>query len=320
MSGLFDISTPKKRERFLLIVGGIVLVAVIVPLFYQVFWTDIVKLRTQRNRFKSDIEKLEKDVEQKDAVKKHIDELLATSLPSRDDFAQSLYQNWLMDLATDVGITEKKLDTGSVATVKSQNKTHYKRFTFTLHGKGQLEQVAEFLRRFYNTDYLHLVRKVVPRPVKNSRLMDVSITVEAISLPLARASRTLPAVDKKAAELTDADKAAFEHLKDRNLFAAYVPPRPEGERREVVPPPQPPSFDQSPYCYVIAVVEVDSKPQVWVHLRTEGKIYKLFEGEMFRLGTVRCYVKKIDFDRVQFEAAGGMYSVRVSKSFAEWED
>ncbi len=67
------------------------------------------------------------------------------------------------------------------------------------------------------------------------------------------------------------------------------------------------------------MVEVDDKPQVWIDIRTEGKKYKLFEGEMFRLGEVRCSVKKIEFDRVQVEAAGGLYTIKVGNSFAEYE-
>jgi len=180
-----------------------------------------------------------------------------------------------------------------------------------------LEQISEFLRRFHRTDYLHLVRKVSPRPIKNSKEMDVSITVEALSLPQAGARRTLRSISPESLAVTEDEKKMLAEITDRNLFAPYVPPRQAGE--PTAPPPKPDDFDHSPYCFVTGIVEVDGKFQVWIDLRTEGKKFKLHEGEMFRLGGVRCYVRKIEYDRVQFEAAGGLYKVKIGKSFADYE-
>jgi hypothetical protein len=183
-----------------------------------------------------------------------------------------------------------------------------------------LDQIAEFLRRFHKADYLHLIRKVSPRPIKNSKEMDVSITIEALSLPQASSDRTLPDIETTQLTATDTDKTMLKQITDRALFSEYVPPRvvveqPSTERRTTPPLP----FDHSPYCYVTAVVEVNGKPQVWIEIRTEGKKYKLFEGEMFHLGEVRCYVKKIELGKVQFEAVGSLYTIRTGKSFAEYE-
>ncbi|MDR3197838.1 MAG: hypothetical protein LBU34_08235 [Planctomycetaceae bacterium] len=319
MNHLFDISTPQKRERFLLVMAGVVFLIIMVPVFYRFFITEIGSLRKDRNRFKTEIEKYENDVKHKTEIKDRLDHFIARSLPSKDDFAKSLYQNYLMDLAAETGIRESRIDPGSVAVVKTQNKTHYNKYTFTLHGKGSLDKVAEFLRRFDKADYLHLIRKVLPRPIKNSREMDVSITIEALSLPQARSNRTLPKIDEQQLAVTDDDKAMLKRITERSLFSVFVPARaePEPRAREEVQPPS--RFDQSPYCYVIAVVEVNGKPQVWIDLRTEGKKFRLYEGEMFQLGTVRCFVRKIEFDRVQFEAAGGFYTIKTGKSFAEYE-
>jgi hypothetical protein len=316
---LFDISTPQKRERLLLVVAGLVFFVVMVPIFYRLFGTEVLTLRKERNRLKNDIEKYENDVKNKTEIKTRLEHFTARSLPSKDDFAKSLYQNYLMDLAGETGIRENRIDPGSVAVVKTQSKTHYNKYTFTLHGKGSLEKIAEFLRRFHKADYLHLVRKVSPRPIKNSRDMDVSITVEALSLPQARSNRTLPVIDRQQLETTDNDKTMLQRITDRSLFSVFVPVQamPEPRRQEEPRPVN--RFDQSPYCYVMAVVEVDGKPQVWIDQRTEGKKFRLYEGEMFQLGGVRCYVKKIEFNRVQFEAAGGLYTIRPGKSFAEYD-
>jgi hypothetical protein len=318
MNHLFDLSSPQKRERLLLAAAGIVFLVIMLPIFYQLFIKEVSNLRRARNDLKTEIEKYENDVKRKTEIKARLDHLTARSLPSKDDFAKSLYQNYLMVLAGDTGIQGSRIDPGSVAVVKAQNKTYYNKYTFTIHGKGSLEKISEFLRRFRKSDYLHLVRKVTPRPIKNSNDMDVSITIEALSLPQARTTRTLPITDAKQFAATDADKIMLKLITDRALFSPFVPPQAVVEQRprEEV---RPASFDHSPYCYVTGVVEVDGKPQVWVEIRTEGKTFKLYEGEMFKLGTVRCFVKKIEFDRVQFEASGGLYTIKTGKSFVEYE-
>lgn len=320
MSNLFDISSPQKRERFLLIIAGILFVIVMIPLFYYLFGSEVSKLRLQRNRFQTDIEKLEAEVRNKDQIKKRLADLTIRSLPPGDSLTQSLYQNWLLDTAYAVGLQNSRIDQGSISNVKaganSPYKDHYKKYTFTIHCRGTLGQMAEFLRRFHKTDYLHLVRNVSPRPIRNSGEMEISITVEALALPQAKVSRTLRKISGEMLAETDDDRRKLDEITGRNLFAAYRPP---GETPKPPETPKEEEFDQSPYCYVTAIVEVDDKAQVWVDLRTEGKKFKLFEGEMFRLGGVRCFVKKIEFDRVHFEAAGGQYTIKIGKSFAEYE-
>ena len=318
MNNLFDISNPEKREKALLVIGAIVFVIVMIPMLYHLFGSEVSKQRMERNRLKAEVTKLEEKVKDKNLIKRRLDEFTDRSLPTIEDFAISQYQNWLMDMATDVGIYEKRVDKPSSTLVRTQKKVQYCKYTFTLHGRGNLEQISEFLRRFHKTNFLHLVQKVSPRPIKNSRDMDVSITIEALSLPQARSSRTLPDVDREALKITEAEREMLKRITDRALFTVYSPPRPDNRPPETAKP-EPSRFDHSPYCYVTAVVEVDDKPQVWVEVRTEGKKHKLHEGDMFRLGAVRCIVKKIEFDRVHFEAAGDLYTIKIGNSFAEYE-
>jgi hypothetical protein len=314
MNTLFDISTPQKRERFLLIVAGFVFAVIAIPILYSLFGTQVSNLQKQRDKLRGDIEKYENEAKRKIEVKNRLAVLTNQSLPSRDDFALSLYQTWLMELANDVGLKEYKIDSGTVPSKKKL----YTQFTFTLQGKGKLGQIAELLRRFHRTEYLHLIRSVAPRPTKNRDEFDVTFKVEALSLPQARTNRTLPPIDKESTAVTEAETAMLKTISDRAIFAEYSPPRSDASKESEKPKPN--EFDYAAYCFVTSIVEADGKPQVWVSVRTDGKLYKLFVGEMFKLGDVRCFVRKIDFDRVRFEAAGGFYTVRIGKSFSEWEE
>jgi hypothetical protein len=272
------------------------------------------KLQKERKKLQADITELKNKVKNEAEIKKRLTEVYNQSLPTQDQSAQSLYSNWLMQLANEVGIKGYRSDAGSISLTKNL----YKKFTYTLHGKGTLEQLAEFLRRFEKTNYLHLVRKVTPQPIKNSNEFDLTITVEALSLPQSRNVKELPQMETAVTVATDDDKKMLKVITDRAIFTEYQPP-------PIVAPSQEPErqkpidFDSSPFCYVTTIVEADGKYQCWVNNRIEGKTYKLNEGEMFRLGGVRVYAKKIDFDRVQFEAAGGLYTIRIGKSFIEFE-
>ncbi|GHT11022.1 hypothetical protein FACS1894170_04040 [Planctomycetales bacterium] len=302
----------QKRERLLLIVAGVVLLIIAVP-FLRSLYNDTVNLQKQRQKLQTDIVKYQNEAGKKDEIKKRLTELTNQSLPSRDDAALSQYQNYLMDLARTAGIKEYRGEAPSVVKQKNQ----YSKFSFTIHGKGSLEQIAEFLRQFQKTPYLHLVRSVSPRPTKKPDEFDVSIKIEALSLPQSRSNKTLPEVPAEVIAVAEDEKALLKAIKDRALFSEYQP-----QPNNQPPEPEKPkldTFDMSPFCYLTAIVEPGEKYQCWINNRIENKTYILSVGEMFKLGDVRCFVKKIEFDRVQFEAAGGLYTIRIGKSFAEFE-
>ena len=151
--------------------------------------------------------------------------------------------------------------------------------------------------------------------------MDVSIKVESLGLKQAKPSTTLVMSEKAEALSAEAERRMRRAITERAIFSAYVPPQPQQRAVPPPPPPSPPGFDHSPYCFVEAILEVDGQPQAWFNIRTEGKMYQLYEGQNFRLGgAVTCTVKKIEFDRVTIEAAGDLFTIRAGKSFAEYED
>ncbi len=303
---------PEKREKVLVAIAGILFAVMILPILYYLFWGDTAKMRLQRNRLRTEVEKLENDTANAVNLKKRIDKLTAISLPSGDYVAQSFYQNWLYDQASASELREIKIDQGSISPMKD----YYKKYTNTLHCRGSLEQFAKFLELFQRVDHLHLVRKIAVRPLKESREMDISVTVESIALRQAKAAKTSPMNEKSNTVASKSEKEMLRNIVDRAIFSSYVPPT---QHHAETPSPKRASFDQSPYCYVTGIVEVNGKPQAWIDIRTESKKYFLSEGEMFRLDGVRCTIDKIDFDnqKVLVKAAGELFTIKVGRSFAE---
>ncbi|GHT45306.1 hypothetical protein FACS189454_04560 [Planctomycetales bacterium] len=307
-------SSQQKRELISLLAAGIIFILVAVPLVMSLFGSEMSNLQKKHQKLQADITELKNKVKNEAEIKKRLTDLSNQSLPTRDQYAQSLYSNWLMQLANEVGIKEYKSDAGSM----SPTKNLYKKFSYTLHGRGTLEQLAEFLRRFGKMNYLHLVRGVTPKPIKNSNEFELTIKVEALSLPQSQNVQELPKIETAAIAATDDDKKMLKMITDRAIFTEYHPPQIAASPQEPARP-KPIDFDSSPFCFVTTIVEADGKYQCWINNRIEGKTYKLNEGGMFSLGGVRVFVKKIEFDRVHFEAVGEFYTVRIGKSFFEFE-
>ncbi|MDR2642373.1 MAG: hypothetical protein LBC74_06225 [Planctomycetaceae bacterium] len=313
MNSIFDISTQEKRERFLLILAGVILCCVVLPFCYNYFNTSISKLRTEKAKLEEAVAKLNAEVKDEKHVRERLGEFSRQSLPS-GELAKSQYQNWLVDTAGAAGLRERKVDIGNETNLL---KDYYKKYTFKLTGKGKLENVAEFLRRFNKTNYMHLIKKISPSPIKNSEMIDVAITIEAVASIRAKTVKTLPLVDKELLKITPAEQAVLDEIKKRKLFMPYTPSKPPTPPPP--PPPPKPPFYQAPYCYVIAIVESDGQRQVWIDHRVAGKQYKLYEGDSFRLEGVNCTIEKIEFDRIHVDADKQKFIIKQGKSFAEYE-
>ncbi|MDR0520351.1 MAG: type 4a pilus biogenesis protein PilO [Planctomycetaceae bacterium] len=318
--------SPQKRERLLAAAAALVLLVVLFTVLPLLF-ANIRTLQRKKSELQEKIEKHERNVRNEPAVQRRLADLSARSLLSKEE-TLSEYHRWLMTLAQESGLKLNKSSRGTAQT--STQKNAYKKFPFTLEVFGRLEQLAEFLRMLNKADYLHSVQSVTPSRTKKSDEFDIVIKVDLLSLPQVRNAR-MPKMDKSLTDADAGEKTMLTAIKSRSILSEYVPPPPArvivDKRPDPPPPPPPPPpprnvFDESPYCYVTAILDVDGIPQCWIDHRTAGQSYKLSEGGMFRLGNVRCSIKKIDIDkqRVQIEAAGGIYTVKIGKSFAEFED
>ena len=314
---MFDFSNPKQRERLLVVAAGAFL-CVIVAWLLPAMSRQTTLLKNQRQKLLKDIEVLELHAKNKEEIEDRLTRFTNQSLASSGSVAQSGYQSWLDNLAESVGFKNYESPDRSRITLKDAGF----KYTFTVKGTGRLDQIAEFLRRFHRTDYLHLIQNISPRPsTRNPGEFDVTIKIEALALPQVRMVN-VPSINGEVTSVSDEETKMLAAIKERSILSAYQPPRPPAPVVAYVPIPPPPEFDDTYYCVVNAIVEVDGRPQCWIDYRTEGKKFYLFEGESFRLGEVNCTVKKIEMEanRVQIAAAGGLYAVRLGKSIGQADE
>jgi len=325
---MFDLSNPQKREQVLVMIAGIVL-CVIVMMVLPGQFGELARLERDRERLRENIEELQQHDRIKDEIQERLSMMLDQALPPlagpRGSVAVSGYQNWLLELASGAGIGNVQIQ-HSTATGPREI---YDRHVFALNGVGQLDQIAEFLRRFHRTDYLHMITRVSPSPTSgNPNIFNVTFRIEVLALARVNAVH-VPGANGVTTEMTDEERQMLATIRDRAILSEYVPPPPPQPPQPQQPtPPPPPPFDHTPFCFLSAIVMVDGKPQCWIHLRTAGQDhptagwYFLFEGESFTLGEVRATVRKIEVNaqRIQVAAAGGVYAIALGKSFADAEE
>jgi len=338
----------KPREKTLAVVTGSLLAVVAGWQVLSFLTGPMAALRTQRKNLEQEVQKKQSKLERAESAyhRQHRRERLADwkqgSLDSDPQVAGLQYQNWLLGLCDDVGFRR--------ATVVSNPPRNYRdvciALPFTVTGRGNLGELTTFLHDFYADTHLHKIRRLTVKPIERSSDLDLTITVEAVSLQnkaLATIDSFQELIERRAKQrassppgddggpapetppsLAAVDLGLEEYLERivrRNLFTPYRRPPPRPPARPVGPPreerPGPPSFDPSKYAFVNAIVEVDGKPQVWLKARTTGKKYELFEGDPFQLGTFRATIARIGRRDVEIEIDGKRRLVALGDSLHE---
>ncbi len=205
--------------------------------------------------------------------------------------ARSLYQNWLLGLANRVGFRQVNIESKEVEVRRDM----YARMSFSLHGHVTLVDLTRFLYDFYSAGHLQQIRQLDMKPVESSHDLDVSLSVEALSLPGADRKDHLTKEPGTGLQLAGLD-AYRGTIGKRNLFAPYSPPAaaPPDETHHASAPKPARQIDIAQYAFVTGVTEVDGVRQVWIQDRIAGKLWTLGEGEDFQVGRFHGTVQRID--------------------------
>jgi hypothetical protein len=299
----------KKREKILAITTAVVFLALAWYFFAPSSGPSLSELRQTRD---AKLDELEQKQRRKRAGAKaaaRLAEWEEHSLPADADSARSKYQDFLRDLIAQLGIRESKVDSPT----GQHHQGVYTMLAFTVRAKVTLEQLVRFLYGFYAAGHLHLIHQMQIAPETKSRDLDVTISIQALSMSDIQRTEELSTAKPLrplSASLADYQKV----IVARNVFASYLPP-------EVPKPPPPvvkqPTFDHTQFAKVDAITEVDGRRQVWLDFLTLNKKFRLFEGEQFAVGTIRGTIVHINRNDVEIEMNGRRYLVPGGKSLHE---
>ena len=299
----------QKREKILAAITGLLLLALIVVYLFSGSGPadSLGELRQRRDDLQSEVTR--KQAEADRLARKDYPMQLAAfekrSLPANLDQADSLYQKWLRRLVFD----RAKFPNATVDPKEVRSRTgSYRKLPFSVQGQATLSQLTDFLYGFYSANLLHKITLINANPVGDSQLLNLTIVIEALSLPNAQSVDKLstePAARLALAGLEDYRQAIVRRRMEQDrfvelggLFASYVPYRPPPPDRPPPSnddrPPEPPRFDEAKYTIVTATPAVDGRPEVWLIIRPTGKTLMLHEGDPFEVGPLKGTIVKIE--------------------------
>ena len=131
------------------------------------------------------------------------------------------------------------------------------------------------------------------KPVEHTSELDVTMMIEALSLPNLSRKDQLSKEPGRGLRLAKVEDYR-EPIVKRNLFAPYTPPPAVGPRvadKKADKPKE--SVDTAQFTFVTGFTEIDGFRQVWIQDRMEGKTWQLNEGGEFKVGALNGKVRKI---------------------------
>jgi len=237
------------------------------------------------------------------------------SLPSDREKALTLYKAWLMAKAKDAGLVVSDIKMAP----RSMTSTSFDTIGYQITATGTLPTVTAMLYEFYRSPQLHQITKLqVGRP-PGSPEMQVLLDVEALSIPRADATDTLPEGDSKRLRL--ASLAEYQtSLGERDLAKAYTPPRPPAPPVTKRNPTAPEKFDDAEQAHFTAALSNGDKWQAWINVRTTGETLHVGTGDPVKVGELEGQIISIESNALVVKIGEKTYRVPLGESLRKGKE
>ncbi len=273
----------KQDRRKHLLLAGLGLLAV----FYAGDWVLTNWIEKPKEDRKKQIVALQaqiKDFDQKYIARAQQDSQwlrywFSQSLPANPAVAQSLYRAWLLEVGEYVGIAGRNVN----ATEPARRGAFYS-MSFSMRGRGTLEQLTQFLYEFYGAGHLHKITSISMTPLGSGGVLDLSVGIETLIIPYANRADLGTG---RAYRLTSLSLDDYDVISKRNLFSIGGGG----------------SVDPAGHTFLTAVNYVNNQPQAWFTLRTTGAVMKLGrDDQLVQTGdTIRKLCQVDDLETIFFD-------------------
>ncbi len=235
----------QRREKILAVGFGVVVAAYAGNwLFQSALEGPLEARRAKTARLEDDIARRERELRQARTAAKELSAWQAQSLPADVQVARSLYQAWLLELVDAIGLQSRNVDSGEAVNRKGL----YQALSFTVRGRGTLDQLTRFLYEFYRAGHLHQIHSLSITPLSRTGELDLSIGIEA--LVVNGADRKDQLSSRSSERLASAAFADYQPIVGRDLFTVGGA-----------------DADAAGHTYLTAVLDVDGEPEAWFTLR-----------------------------------------------------
>lgn len=204
----------KSNERLLAIGVGAAVVCLIAFIGFRYYSASVNDYQTQLGVVEQKLLREQNLVKEALKASKKLSDYERRSLPPQPAIARSAYQHWLLTKAEEAGLREQVVSPAGQRSVMDI----YVSQSFTLTGRGRYEQIVKLLDDIYRVDLLHRISRLSLKPVKDSKDLDVSLTLDAVSVRTAKDAQDLHNFPSTRLKLASVEKYQ-ESIVGRNIFA-----------------------------------------------------------------------------------------------------
>lgn len=179
-----------QREKLLASIVGLTVLVLVGQLGFNKYRGAISAKNTRINTLTNQIS--DRQIRQLEgaAAEAQMGKYIMRSLPSNLETAQGVYNKFLTELVTDVGLSGASAKFSSKIPMQGL----YSQMNFSVSGNGDLKQLVELLYNFHRSNYLHRIQNLVVRKNRGGLVivMDVQALVLNAALPDAKPPTDVP--------------------------------------------------------------------------------------------------------------------------------
>jgi hypothetical protein len=306
----------RREQKLLLAVLAIIAGYGLVTLVNRALLRPLDAQQTQVAALKKDVASKRRQMDEALKDRAELAEWEKSSLPGDVQIAQGLYQEFLLQLMKDCRIDEGVLTAG-----KTQRGKYFTRVPFTITGKTSLENVTDFLYRFYQPDLLHQIRSATIRRTREGSggRLDVTLVVEGLAMHSAPAREELIDGDRRSSGqlLAGAPRETFQLISRKNIFEPYRDPPPP--TRPSPPPTREPEPDAARYVHYTGFTQSGDGPEAWLYNRLTNESRVVRPGDSFDFGGIKATVTHVVPSEITIESDSKTWNLRLGKSLRDMQ-
>jgi hypothetical protein len=205
------------REKLIAAVIGVVIAGVVAWFAASSYFGQVAFKESQLQKLTSDVKKRSLDQRKAQQASKRLADYEQRSLPPDAELAKTLYEQWLLQIGSEV---QPKLAVTVVAKVPAAPvKNTFSRLNFAVTTAGELPQIVDLLYRIQRVDWLHRIDTLTLVPRNDSRKIDATLSISALSV------RTAPTTNELAEVVGEKYKQTelayyLDPIANRNFFGA----------------------------------------------------------------------------------------------------
>jgi hypothetical protein len=290
------------RTKWLIAGGAIVFGLYAIDSLYRSWIEEPEKQLTARlDDLTSDIRKTKDQQLQAQRAGKRYEDYLARALPGDPQSARSLYQKWLLTQIERFEITSSSVDASQPSAIELRSRTKKGkkdrigyRIDFSLRGQASLSKLAGFLDEFRNSGMLHKLTSVTLNPIGNEGRLDVSLSIQVLSLDGASNDKEL--TQWRILPEVIAERGSSNTFVKRNLFAR--------------------GFAKALYDVSLKAITVNRKgeSEAWFTVDNKGTTAKIQAGNNVPVALHEITVVALETDRAQINVNQDLFWIKLGES------